>query len=165
MISYSKSEKIQSKFKNNIEVISFDAGYTLLEPNPSFGGILAMRASSLNYQLDPYKINERLFEAHHKYVQISREQGKGMYACEKQSRIFWDKIFEESYGHTIKLSDCDALANRCYDELAKATLMERNNMLNQIKELEAKLETKTVSEKPVKKKSGKKKVEKKVKKK
>lgn len=121
MVSYTKDEKIRDRLKD-IEVISFDAGYTLLEPNPSFGGILAQLACSLGYDFNPEIINKRLFEAHNKYVHISREQGKGMYACEKQSRIFWDKIFKESYDISVNPDDRNTLATNCYDELSKASV-------------------------------------------
>ena len=110
-------ENHQKKFKN-IEIISFDAGFTLLEPNPSFGGILAAEAELLGYRCEPEILNERLFRAHHKYVQVSRNLGKGMYACQIQSKYFWDKITIEAFGQFIDSKDAQQLADECYDRLS-----------------------------------------------
>lgn len=110
-------EKRKKKFRN-IEIISFDAGFTLLEPNPSFGGILAAEAELLGYRCEPEILNERLFRAHHKYVQMSRNRGKGMYACQMQSKYFWDKITTEAFGQSIDSKDAQQLADECYDRLS-----------------------------------------------
>ncbi len=110
-----------SLLSQNIKVISFDAGFTLLEPAPSFGGILSKLAARRGYDCDPDMLTLRFFDAHHKYAKLSRIEGKGMYACEERSKYWWDKITIEAYGRLINSDDAQPLADRCYNELSKGS--------------------------------------------
>jgi putative hydrolase of the HAD superfamily len=105
----------------NIEVISFDAGFTLLEPAPSFGGILSKVATNRGYDCDPDMLTPRFFDAHHKHAKLSRIEGKGMYACEERSKYWWDRITIEAYGSLINSDDAQTLADQCYNELSKGS--------------------------------------------
>jgi putative hydrolase of the HAD superfamily len=105
----------------NIRVISFDVGFTLLEPAPSFGGILSKLAACRGYDCDPDMLTLRFFDAHHKYAKLSRIEGKGMYACEERSKHWWDKITIKAYGRLINSDDAQPLADQCYNELSKGT--------------------------------------------
>jgi putative hydrolase of the HAD superfamily len=113
------NESKNSLLSQNIKVISFDAGFTLLEPDPSFGGILSKLAARSGYDCEPDMLTLRFFDAHHKHAKLSRIEGKGMYACEERSKHWWDKITIEAYGSLINSDDAQPLADQCYNELSK----------------------------------------------
>jgi len=86
----------------------------------------------------PSKSAKVNFKVHHKYVEISRERGKGIYACQKQLKTYWDKITIDTYGEFVKSKDAQELANNCYVELAKGRAWRPfDDVLSILKELSA----------------------------
>jgi putative hydrolase of the HAD superfamily len=110
-----------SELLNGVEVLSFDVGFTLLEPAGTFGGILARLASKHGFELDTEELNSRFLEAHQKYLSHATSRGgEGIYSCEDKSRFWWEAMAFDAFDHNLPESTRKTIASESYDTMALA---------------------------------------------
>lgn len=105
----------------NVEILSFDVGFTLLEPAGSFGGILASIAARYGFKFEAETLNERFLTAHHRYLAEAKAQcGKGIYSCDERSRYWWEAMARDAFDHKLDEPLRRKVASESYEVMALA---------------------------------------------
>ena len=110
--------KIKTLLKG-IRVISFDAGFTLLYPEPPVGEVYAAIANRFGYTLNPQEVHSR-FRGAWKAQNTSDPQGKiAVFADEERVFQWWKEIFLKSLGNSVAPGDVDKMFPLCFSEYAR----------------------------------------------
>ena len=105
-------------FLKDIRIISFDAGFTLIYPEPPVGEVYAAIASRFGYSLNPREVHSR-FETAWEAKSRSDAQGKiGAFADEELVYRWWKDIFLASLGGSVAPGDGDKMFPLCFNEYA-----------------------------------------------
>jgi putative hydrolase of the HAD superfamily len=104
---------------NGIRVISFDAGFTLIYPEPPVGEVYAGIARRFGYSLDPREVQTR-FEALWKDKSASAPREKiEAFADEERAYRWWRDIFLGSLGEGVAPVDGDKMFPHCFHQFAR----------------------------------------------
>lgn len=104
----------------NIQVISFDVGFTLIYTDPPVGNVYAAIAARFGYSLDPSEVHRQFLETWKRKNALNRAKTTGNpQADEKLAYQWWKEIFLSSIGDILTPNDREMVFKVCYDEYAK----------------------------------------------
>lgn len=104
----------------DIEVISFDAGFTLIYTDPPVGEMYAGMAGHLGYSFNGEDIHSRFMETFKNKNSLNREKRvDNALADEERSYEWWKEIFKESIGDLLPPGDLEKMFKVCFEEYAK----------------------------------------------
>lgn len=108
-----------SVFTENIKVVSFDVGFTLIYTEPPVGNVYTEIASRFGYSLEPAIVHQRFMEIWKQKNGQNRAKTTGNpQSNEKEAFNWWKEIFTYSTGETISPQDRNVMFKVCYDEYA-----------------------------------------------
>ncbi len=104
------------------KVISFDAGFTLLQPAVGIGEVYRRVAQRKGYDLDAKTLELGSYTVYKTRMKQARENGTtgSFWTSEQAAQEWWNSLAEECYGQSVSDEDRAALAQDCFDEFAKA---------------------------------------------
>ncbi|MGA1824292.1 MAG: HAD-IA family hydrolase [bacterium] len=112
---------LRSQYRH-IQIISFDAGFTLIYPDPQVGEVYTHIAKRFGYSLDKAKVHTRFVET---WTQMnSQNRGRlkdNAQASEQRSFQWWREIFQQAIGDIISPEDREPLFNACYHAYASGS--------------------------------------------
>lgn len=110
------------KQRHTPQLISFDAGFTLIYPYPKVGDAYAAIASRFGYDLDGAEIHRRFLSAWKRNVDANRRNNSSnALTSEAGALAWWKEIFNESLRDLIKCEDMEPVFHSCYEEYAFGT--------------------------------------------
>ncbi|MCP5105546.1 MAG: HAD-IA family hydrolase [bacterium] len=110
----------EKKRLKDIEVISFDVGFTLIYTEPPVGEMYAGMAARFGYSFNGEDIQTRFLETWTKQNALNREKRAGnALADEELSYEWWKGIFKESVGDLLPAGDLEKMFKVCFEEYAK----------------------------------------------
>lgn len=110
----------KKKHLENIEVISFDVGFTLIYTEPPVGDVYAGVAARFGYSFNGEDIQARFMDAWTKQSALNREKrADNALADEERAYEWWKQIFKESIGDVLPPGDLEKVFKMCFDEYAK----------------------------------------------
>jgi len=109
-----------SPLLQDIDVISFDAGFTLIYPEPSVGEVYAHFAAQKGYHLDITILQQQFMIAWQHYGHRNRvNQADNAFADETRAYRFWQDVFFKTLENMVPPKDLPSLFETCYHEYAK----------------------------------------------
>ncbi|MBN1866682.1 HAD-IA family hydrolase [Candidatus Sumerlaeota bacterium] len=102
------------------QVLSFDAGFTLVEPHPSVGTVYARIAGRFGYKVDPDRVDRRFREIHLRMTHEARRADLGSDYCtsEEKSRRWWEAVSAETLAEWVRDADRGRVARATFEEYA-----------------------------------------------
>jgi putative hydrolase of the HAD superfamily len=103
--------------------VTFDAGFTLVEPYPSVGAVYDRVARGLGIESPGVEALERRFYAAYqsRKEQAIREWGNAEFSAgEERSRMWWSDVTRETFGDYVRQNESKQLFERLYEEFASA---------------------------------------------
>jgi putative hydrolase of the HAD superfamily len=110
----------EKKFLDDIEVVSFDAGFTLIYTDPPVGEVYAGVAARFGYSFDSRDIHTRFLKTWTRQNALNRERrADNAMADEERSYFWWKEIFNQSIGDIMDQRDLERMFDVCYEEYAR----------------------------------------------
>ena len=110
----------EKQFLDDVEVVSFDAGFTLIYPEPPVGEVYAGVAAKFGYSFNPEDIHARFLKTWILQNTLNRERrADNAMGDEKRSYLWWKEIFKQSIGDIMDRRDLERMFEVCYEEYAR----------------------------------------------
>lgn len=111
---------IEKKYLEGIEVVSFDAGFTLIYPEPPVGEAYAAMAARFGYRLPEREVHARFVKVWLERNASNRAlRADNAMADEGRSYLWWKGIFVDSIGDMLAPGDIDPIFQVCFEEYAR----------------------------------------------
>lgn len=109
----------EKKFLDEVEVVSFDAGFTLIYTEPPVGEVYAGVAARFGYSFSVEDIHARFLKTWTVQNTLNRERrADNAMADEERSYLWWKEIFNQSIGDIMAPGDLEKIFELCYEEYA-----------------------------------------------
>ena len=113
-------EQVVQEILQDIQVISFDVGFTLIYPHPPVGEVYAAIAAKYGYPADPLQVHNRLIKTWQQKIKKSRSTGTAHpLAAEDTAFSWWQEIFNLSIGNHIPQSCLEIIFKECFFEYGR----------------------------------------------
>lgn len=110
----------EKKLLEDIGVISFDAGFTLIYTEPPVGEMYAGLAARFGYSFNGEDIHSRFMDTFEKQNALNRQKrADNALADEERAYEWWKRIYKESMGDLLPPGDQEKMFKVCFDEYAK----------------------------------------------
>lgn len=102
-------------------LVSFDAGFTLIEPYPTVGEVYRRVALRRGHDLDAAVLDERARALYRERFITARREGCELHFCNSEDKAlaWWLSLAEESFRGLVAQDELPALARDCFDEFAR----------------------------------------------
>jgi len=111
---------IRKKYLDGIDVVSLDAGFTLIYPEPPVGHAYASMAARFGYRLSEREVHSRFVKVWLERNAQNRDlRADNAMADEARSYHWWKKIFIDSIGDMLAPEDIDPVFQVCFEEYAQ----------------------------------------------
>jgi len=111
---------IEKKYLEGIDVVSLDAGFTLIYPEPPVGHAYASMAARFGYQLPEREVHARFVKVWLERNASNRDlRADNAMADEARSYLWWKKIFIDSIGDMLAPADIEPVFQVCFEEYAR----------------------------------------------
>lgn len=103
----------------DIEVVSFDVGFTLIYPEPPVGHVYAEIASRFGCRFNAREIHARFVKTwKDKNAQNRRKRADNALADEARAYQWWQEIFVASIGDIVAKKDLEPMFKMCFEAYA-----------------------------------------------
>ena len=110
----------KKSFLKDIQVVSFDVGFTLIYTEPRVGEVYAGHAARFGYHLSGEQVHSRFRKVWKEKNALNRQKKTdNALADEERSYLWWKEIFKESIGDITAPGDLEKLFKVCYEEYAR----------------------------------------------
>lgn len=103
-----------STLLENVELLSFDAGFTLLEPYPAVGEVYAAEARKMGVEADPETLTTRFYEVWQTEKTACRKEGRKRWTSDRESREWWSLIVDRVFDGMVQPDLQQDLARACF---------------------------------------------------
>ena len=108
------------KMLQDIQIISFDVGFTLIHPYPPVGEVYAAVAAKYGYPADSWKVQHRFIEAWQRKTEENRQSGKSHpLSAEDTAFAWWQEVFSQSIGNHIPKTCLKIIFKECFFEYGR----------------------------------------------
>ncbi len=103
----------------SVRVVSFDVGFTLIEPDPPVGVVYGRVAARMGFEFDPEWLTERFFAAWRKGLERVRSGEVASFnTSEAGAREWWDAIVRGTFGDAVPEEAMEELCRAEFEEYA-----------------------------------------------